>query len=284
MKKMLVLLILGLCSLSVFSQPKGHIFAIGGGFRSSEMMNRYIELAGGKNAHIVVLPMASEVMEESAAEHIDQFKQLGCTNVEVMIFTKETADDPANFAKLKDVTGVFFGGGDQVKLTGVLLGTKLFDRIKEIYNNGGAIGGTSAGAAVMSEVMITGEELVNKDSTRSFAIFEKGNVEVKKGFGFVTKAVVDQHFLIRKRYNRILTVLLEHPNLPCVAIDEATAILVNPDETFEVVGDSQVLVFDATKAKNIHTDAKGKLAGTDITLHALLQGDRFDLKTRTVIK
>ena len=180
MKKLFVLLMIVFCSLSVFSQPKGHIFAIGGGFRSSDMMNRYIALAGGKNAHIVVLPMASEVMEESAAEHIDQFKELGCTNVEVMIFTKQTADDPANFAKLKDVTGVFFGGGDQVKLTGVLLGTKLFDRIKEIYNNGGVIGGTSAGAAVMSEVMITGEELVSKDTTVSFAIFEKGGTRLNR--------------------------------------------------------------------------------------------------------
>ena len=123
------------------------------------------------------------------------------------------------------------------------LGTKLLEKVFDIYNNGGVVGGSSAGAAIMSEVMITGNELINKDSTVSFVTIEKGNVEVKTGFGFLKNAIVDQHFLKRKRHNRTIASLIEHPNLFGIAIDESTGIIVYPDETFEVIGSYQVLVY-----------------------------------------
>lgn len=282
MKKILLLVLLFVAV--VLPQKKGHIFAIGGGPRPAYMMNRYIELCGGKDAKIVVLPMASEEIIPSGMEHVEQFHELGCTNVELMIFDKNTADDDSNFAKLEGVTGVFFGGGDQSKLTAVLLGTKLFERIKEIYNNGGCIGGTSAGAAVMSEVMITGNELVNKDTTTIFWTIDKGNVEYKQGFGFIKSAIIDQHFIRRKRHNRLISMVLEHPHLRGVAIDESTAIIYTKDDTFEVIGESQVLIYDATKAKNIKTKTDGRFSFENIVLHALVNGQKYDLKKGKVIK
>ncbi len=179
---------------------------------------------------------------------------------------------------------VFFLGGDQSDLARDMLGTKLLDKVFDIYNNGGVVGGSSAGAAIMSEVMITGNELVNKDSTVSFVTIQRGNVEIKTGFGFLKNVIVDQHFLKRKRHNRTIASLIEHPNLFGIAIDESTAIIVYPDDTFEVYGNNQVLVYDPTNGKNIREDKNGNLGISDMKLHVLISGDKFDMKTKEVIK
>ena len=132
--------------------------------------------------------------------------------------------------------------------------------------------------------MITGNELVNKDSNDAFITIEKGNVEVKQGFGFLKNSIVDQHFLKRKRHNRTISALIEHPHLFGIAIDESTGIIVYPDETFEVIGSYQVLVYDPTSAKDIREDKNGNLGITDMKLQVLIAGDKFDMKTRQVIK
>jgi cyanophycinase len=165
-----------------------------------------------------------------------------------------------------------------------MLGTKLLQKAYDIYNNGGVVGGSSAGAAVMSEVMITGNELVNKDSTVSFVTIERGNVEVKQGFGFIKTAIIDQHFLKRKRHNRTISALIEHPNLIGVAIDESTSIIVNPDETFDVYGTNQVLVYDPTKSTDIRDNGKGRLGISNMKLDVLISGDKYDIKTKQVVK
>ena len=165
-----------------------------------------------------------------------------------------------------------------------MLGTKLLEKVFEIYNNGGVVGGSSAGAAVMSEVMITGNELVNKDSNNAFITIEHGNIETKKGFGFLKNVIIDQHFLKRKRHNRLITLVIEHPELLGVAIDESTGIVVYPDDTFEVIGINQVLVYDPTESLKIRKDSRGNLGVTDIKMHLLINGDKFDLKTKNVIE
>ena len=132
--------------------------------------------------------------------------------------------------------------------------------------------------------MITGNELVNKDSTIWFVTIEKGNVETIRGFGFLKNVIVDQHFLKRKRHNRTIASLIEHPNLFGIAIDESTAIIVYPDETFEVLGTNQVLVYDPTDGNNIREDQRGNLGISDMKLHVLISGDKFDMKTKKVIE
>jgi len=126
--------------------------------------------------------------------------------------------------------------------------------------------------------MITGNELVNRDSTNIFHNIQKKNVETKRGFGFVKNAIIDQHFLMRKRHNRLISVVLEHPELPGIGIDEEGAILVYPDGHFRVYGQDAVIVYDARKAKNIRSNETGLLGAKNIKVDLLLPGDVYRIK------
>ena len=283
-KKLLISLIfiISFFSQYIFSQPKGTLVIIGG-VQTKEIIKKYAELAGGKDAKIIIIPNAGSRQVESSLKQVEQFKEFGA-NSDYLLFTRESADADSNLKKLDDATAVFFLGGDQSDLTRDMLGTKLLDKIFDLYNNGVLVGGSSAGAAVMSEVMITGNELINKDSSTSFVSIEKNNIETKPGFGFLKTVIIDQHFLKRKRHNRTISTVIEHPNLLGVAIDESTAIIVYPDDKFEVIGNNQVLVYDATNSQNIREDIKGNLGITNMKLHVLINGDKFDLKTKQVIE
>ena len=263
---------------------KGHLVIIGGGDINDYIMTKIVDLAGGPDAKIIVIPNASSEPEESAKYNVEEFKNLGCKNVGYILFNREDADKDSLVEILSGATGIFFSGGDQSFLTRDLLGTKLLNRIYEIYNTGGVISGTSAGAAVMSKLMITGNELINKDSSEIFISIQKNNVEVKEGFGFIKSAFIDQHFIKRKRLNRSISVVLENPDLLGIGIDESTCIVVYPDETFEVLGENQVMIFDATNCRDIRLDKNGNLGGENIIMHLLINGDRFDLKSKEVIE
>lgn len=284
MKKHLLfsLIIFLLLSHLQFPQTKGKLVIVGG-VQTTEIVKKFVELAGGTNAKIIVIPNAGSEPERWSKVQVEEFEEFGA-KADYLLFTRETADDKINLDKMDWANAVFFLGGDQSDLTRDMLGTKLLEKVFDIYNNGGVVGGSSAGAAVMSEVMITGNELVNKDSNDAFITIEKGNVEVKQGFGFLKNSIVDQHFLKRKRHNRTISALIEHPHLFGIAIDESTGIIVYPDETFEVIGSYQVLVYDLTSAKDIREDKNGNLGITDMKLQVLIAGDKFDMKTRQVIK
>ena len=271
-----------LFSSYVYSKERGKLVIIGGA-QVTSIMKKFVELAGGPKAKIIIIPNAGSDPIENSLIQVEEFKRLG-TYSDYLIFTRETADADSNFKKVDEATAVFFLGGDQSDLTRDMLGTKLLAKVFDLYNNGGVVGGTSAGAAVMSEVMITGNELINKDSTKSFVTIERGNVETKQGFGFLKNVIIDQHFLKRKRHNRTISSLIEHPDLIGVAIDESTSIIVYPDDTFEVVGSNQVLVYDPTDSSNIREDKNGNTGITGMKLHVLIDGDRFDLKTKRVIE
>lgn len=259
---------------------KGHLYIIGGGRQPAELPERFIELAGGTNhAKIIVIPMASEDAENSGKSQVLQFQKLGVTQVESVVFTRQEASSPATVVQFDGATGVFFTGGDQTRLAAILTNTPVLRKLKELYASGAVLGGTSAGAAVMSEVMITGEELRNDDKANAFTFIRKSNIETTAGFGFITNAIIDQHFIKRKRLNRLFSAVLEHPNLFGIGIDESTAIIVNPDNTFEVVGESVVMVMDPRAATQLRTDQKGNFSASAIITHILLAGDQFDLSS-----
>jgi cyanophycinase len=266
----------------LFSQTRGKLFIIGGA-QTKEITQKFVELAGGKDARILIIPNASSNKVRSGENQKNEFVELGA-KAEYIIFSKENADDPSNLEKLSWANAVYFTGGDQSLLTKDLLGTKLLEKIYELHNKGGLVGGSSAGAAVMSEIMITGNELKNKDTVQSFISIQKGNIETSKGFGFVKNAIVDQHFIKRKRHNRLITLMCEHPNLLGIAIDEATAIILNPDDTFEVFGENQVILFDPTESENVRVDKNDNLGINNLKIHLLINGDKFDLKTKKVIE
>jgi cyanophycinase len=284
MKRVFVLIAVALLALLLCAGPgpKGYLFIVGGGDWPDGMVKRFVDLAAGFNTgKIVILPMASSVPVESAAEWASNFKKFGAKSVETCILTREQALKPESAKLLDGAGGVFFSGGDQSRLTGVLLDTPVHKKLLELYEQGCVIGGTSAGAAVMSEVMITGDEVRKVEAGREFETLQARNIVTARGFGFVQQAVIDQHFVTRKRHNRLISLLAEHPDLTGVAIDESTAILVKPDETFEVVGAKQVIVYDPAGAK-FRILPNQNIGFTNLVMHALTEGDQFDLKTREV--
>jgi cyanophycinase len=271
-----------LFTISVKPQTKGHLVIVGG-VQTKDIVAKFVELAGGEKARIIIIPNAGSNPVYWSEVQVKEFAELGAKS-DYLLFSRETADEDSNLKKMDWANAVFFLGGDQSDLTRDMLGTKLLNKVYDIYYNGGVVGGSSAGAAVMSEVMITGNELLNKDSSSSFISIQKGNIETSKGFGFIKNAIIDQHFLKRKRHNRLITLMCEHPQLLGIAIDESTAIVVNPDDTFEVIGRNQVLVYDPTEAKNVRVDKNGNLGITGMKMHLLINGDKFDLKSKQVIE
>lgn len=256
---------------------KGHLLLIGGGDKPPEVMRKFVELAGGKDAPIVAIPTASS--EPDAAEYYEKLfrDDLGCADaVSLRIKSKADAQRPDFAALARKARGVFFGGGDQVRIVNALLGTPVGDAIAAAFAGGAVVGGTSAGTACQSERMLTGEGDFTQVRTRS--------VELWDGLGFLPKdVVVDQHFIRRQRENRLLSVVLENPGLLGVGVDEETAIWVRPDGTFQVLGRSGVMVFDA---KGAAVSRQPKETGQDLLgvrglkLHLLLPGDSYDLNSR----
>jgi len=284
MKKIFYSVLVSIFILSVqsFTQTKGKLVIVGGA-QTHDIEKKFVELAGGPDARIIIIPNAGSEPKQMSEIEQKTFNKLGA-KADYILFTRTTADDEANLKKMEWANSVFFTGGDQSDLTRDMLGTKLLQKVFDIYNNGGTVGGSSAGAAVMSEVMITGNELIHNDSTGSFITIEKNNIETKQGFGFLKTVIIDQHFLKRKRHNRTISAVIEHPDLLGVAIDESTSIIVYPDDTFEVFGSNQILVYDATNAANIREDFKGNLGISNMKLQVLINGDKFDLKTKEVVE
>lgn len=260
------------------SVAKGHLLIIGGGERTTELLKRFIALAGGANAKILVVPFASEFAQEIGSVQAEAFRNLGC-KADCILFEKGQSDEEENLAKLDSVTGVFFSGGDQLHLTDMLLGTKFLEKIKEIYRQGGVVGGTSAGAAVMSKIMITGEEAINKDDELEFPCIKKGNVVTSEGFGFIDFAIIDQHFIKRKRENRLIELVLTHQMLG-IGIDESTAIIVDGNGSFDVLGEGSVMVFEPHFNAPPRTDKQGNLSANAINLRILLSGEHYSLNNK----
>lgn len=259
--------------------PRGYILAIGGGDRPEKIMKRFVDLAvrNGKKK-IVVFTMASGVPEETGPALIEEMKTAGATDVVRYHLSREEAMKPGTAAILDGAGGVFFSGGDQVKFMAVVLDSPIHRKLEALYREGAVLGGTSAGTAVMSEVMITGDEKRKVEPGDEWTTMEPGNVVTARGLGLIRNAVVDQHFLKRRRIHRLISVVLEHPELIGVGMDEPTALLVRPDGRFEMLGDTQITIIDARRAA-IKTTSTNKLGAFGIQLHVLVDGDVYDPAT-----
>jgi cyanophycinase len=263
--------------------PRGSLLIVGGGPLPDSILSRFVELAGGAGAaRIVVLPMASS--DPSAGLEISEdFRRLGAS-AERLSLSRSQADTDAAAQRIARATGIWFGGGDQSKLAAALLGTRVEAEVRERYRTGAVVGGTSAGAAVMSSLMLTGEERrpegdhpPPKDSEDASMTIVRDDVVTAEGFGLLPGAIVDQHFVRRRRNNRLLSVVLEHPDLVGVGIDESTAVEVGPDGPWKVLGKSVVVVIDARRARV--TPPGTALGAVDVRLQILPAGSSFDLRT-----
>ena len=269
-------------SSAIAPDTLGSLIIVGGGDTPASVQQRFIELAGGAgNAKIAVFPMASLKSDEEANEVVADFQKLGA-ETHLVNFNRHRANSESTERYLEQFTGYWFSGGDQSRLASLLLGTKALDSLYRRYKEGAVIGGTSAGASVMSSVMLTGK----RRSPRSPEDGELQNIargmqEVSEGFGFFKGAIVDQHFMRRARYNRLISAILDHPQLLGVGIDEETALLVHPDGLWEVLGSYYVKVFDARRSRIV--DDEGPMAkASDIRMHVLPMGSTFDPLKRRV--
>ena len=266
----------------VAAQGRGSLYIVGGGPQPPALVQEFVDLAGGRGkANIVVFAMASVNGEKGGEEKAEQLRGLGATARNVWITREQAATD--SVAKLLDgATGIWFGGGDQNRLAEVIKGTATERAIHRRYAAGAVIGGTSAGAAVMSALMITGDERapggLRPDSTLSYGTIARSNVVVDSGFALIGNAVIDQHFLRRKRHNRLVSLVLERAPHLGAGIDESTALVVRPDGTWGVSGASVVVIYDARRA-SITGEATATLGAGGITMHVLPAGSRFDPKS-----
>jgi cyanophycinase len=258
---------------------QGILLIVGGGSQPDELVRQFVDLAGGPGkARIAILPMATEDAVATGAEKEAQLDSLGADSF-VLNFTRAHADDDSVVRKLATATGVWFPGGDQSLLVAALRGSKALSAIHERYRLGAVIGGTSAGAAVMSDSMITGNQYwpgmtVAVDSP-SFSRIARGAIEIVPGLGFVHNAIVDQHFFRRQRENRLFSVVLERPQLLGVGIDEGTALKVTPDGKWVVLGRSAIMILDARRS-TITSSAQPTLGAANIKISVLPAGSTFD--------
>jgi len=268
----------------VAAPGRGHLLIVGGGPLPDPVIARFVELAGGPGrAKIVLFPMASSD-PDAGVEMAETFRKLGAT-AERVVMDHAAADTPKGAAKLDGVTGVWFGGGDQVKLTEALAGTRTEAAIHARYIDGAVIGGTSAGAAVMSTPMLTGDERrpggdrpPPKDSPNAYMTIARENVITIPGFALLPGAIVDQHFLRRRRNNRLLSLVLEHPDLVGVGIDESTALEVDPNGVWRILGKSVAVVYDARHAA-VTSPRATVLGASDVRMHVLPAGSQYDPRT-----
>src|SRR5262245_18907672 len=250
-------------ALTADSAPKGHLVVVGGGGTPSAVTRKTLELAGGPAARVLVVPQASASAGagESSAE---VWRELGAKDVSVL----RLDDSAAAVRAVQKADLIWMPGGDQNRLLEALAKTGVPAAMRERYQQGATVGGTSAGAAMLSPVTLTGDADLER--------VRHGATVTREGLGLWPGVIVDQHFVRRERLHRLLAAVLDRPELVGVGIDENTAAVVSGSR-FEVVGGGQVVVFDARKAK-VLAGAKGEFAAaTGVVTHVLKAGMAFDL-------
>ncbi|QSE96324.1 cyanophycinase [Fulvivirga lutea] len=259
----------------VTNTAQGQLFIIGGGSRPPILVNKIIELANLKSgAYGIILPMSSSEPDSAIYYANLQFLNAGISNVVGMNFEKGDSPTPSQIDSIANASLIYISGGDQNKFMDIIAGTEIKEAIKTAYKKGSVIAGTSAGAAVMSELMITGNERNYPDYDNTLRSIESNNIITAQGLGLLTTAVVDQHFIKRGRYNRLFSVCIENPDLIGLGIDESTALIVSGDSA-EVIGLSQVIRVinnDKQLRKNKHL-----LGAENLEVSVLLPGDKFAL-------
>src|SRR5215467_63800 len=257
---------------------RGWIIPIGGAENKENdrrILERFVELSGGSNADIVVIPTASR-MHETGPRYEKIFADIGAERVSVMDFdTRRDCQEPGRLQRIEAATGIFFTGGNQLRVTTLLGGTPVAKLIRARNAHGVTVGGTSAGASILSEHMIAyGDE-------GSSAV--AGSVRLAPGLGLTNRFIIDQHFRQRDRLGRLLTAIAYNPFAVGIGLDEDTAAFIGPDEVVEVEGSGSVTLVDPSEVSfsSIGAVEDGQPACMlGLRVHLLVAGATFNLKTR----
>ncbi|WP_228099145.1 cyanophycinase [Pedobacter sp. MC2016-24] len=274
-KKQLVLAFMLLTGSSVMAQ-KGSLFIIGGGDRSPELIQSLIKTANmGTKDYMIVLPMSSEEPEASYQAIKKQLTLASGNNIGCLNFDASKVKDQKWLDSLTNAKLIFITGGDQSRFMKVVLHTPVYSAIHKAYQNGATVAGTSAGAAVMSKQMITGKQLLDTVYKETFNKLWAGNIQFEEGMGLLDSVIIDQHFLKRSRFNRLISALTAYPNYQCIGIDEGTAIIVKRKK-ITVAGVSQVLRI--SDPKNLKIKGQHLIKMDDLRFSLYTSGDQFSLK------
>ena len=262
--------------------PEGHergwIVPIGGAENKENdrhILERFVRVSGGDVANIVVIPTASR-MHETGPRYERLFSEMGAASVATMDFdTRRDCQEPGRLQRLEQATGIFFTGGNQLRLTTLLGGTPVAKLIRMSNARGVAVGGTSAGASILSEHMIAfGDE---------GSAVVSGSVRLAPGLGLTNRFIIDQHFRERDRLGRLITALAYNPFAIGIGLDEDTAAFIGPDETLEVEGSGGVTVVDGSEVSysSISEVSEGQpVCVLGLRVHILTAGATFNLHTR----
>jgi cyanophycinase len=229
---------------------------------------------------LVVATLASEQPDEQWALYQKVFRGLGVRRIEQLdARRREDLLDGGVLKRLDGTSVLFFAGGDQLKITSRFGGTELCDRMRDLYQNGATIAGTSSGASVMSETMLVAGE--GQASTSA----EEGSLRMAPGLGFMPGVIIDQHFAERGRIGRLVGAVAQNPRLLGLGIDEDTAAAFDGHRTMRVLGSGAIYVVDGRALTYTSTaeDRGGKDSVHGLILHVLSEGDTFDLETRTPV-
>jgi cyanophycinase len=250
-------------SLSAYEHgpDKGTLVIVGGNMQDPAIVKRFIDLAGGPDAPIVIIPTAGE--DDDAYDNywsgLKLWRENGAKNMTVLhTRDRKVADSEAFVKPIREARGVFFGGGRQWRLADSYLNTLTHKELSALLNRGGVIGGSSAGASILTSFMVRGDTKSNEKMIGDHTV----------GLGFLKNAAVDQHLLRRNRQFDMLEVIDKHPELLGIGLDEDTAIVVQGDQ-FDVIGRSYAVIYSSKP-----------VAGASGRFYFMGAGDRFDMKTR----
>jgi cyanophycinase len=243
--------------------------------RDRVILSRFATLAGGDDAIVVVISTASSLGFEAGERYREIFTGLGIRTVRPLhAMTRQQANDEAYVGQVRDATGIFLTGGNQLRLSSTIGGTLLAEAVMERFRAGAVVAGTSAGASAMSSHMIAFGASGGTPKHRMAAL--------AAGLGVLPSVIVDQHFQQRNRYGRLLSVIAQNPSLLGLGVDEDTAGVVGPDGVMEVIGRGSVTIIDGASAETdaweVHGHRPVMISG--VILHALPSGYRFDLRRR----
>jgi len=258
-------------------EKRGFIIPIGGAEgrgRKSVILKRFVELCGGENARIMVIPTAS-LRNETGPEYKELFESMGANSMCVPVDSRDDCFEDEILRILQAATGIFITGGNQLRLSTILGGTPVARGIRQLNSQGVHIAGTSAGAAIVPEHMIAGG--------RSGSSPRESGVELAPGLGLTNRVIIDQHFNQRQRMGRLLAALSFNPFACGLGIDENTAGFIGPDGSMEVVGRGTITVVDPEDLRHSSMSYVRRAEAVTLIglkLHVLAQGSHFNIETR----
>lgn len=265
------------------SDSDGYLVAIGGAEdKTSEMdvLSKVVSLAPSRNGEVAVIAAASGIPDEVLPTYEQVFTRLGATRVHSLsVRTRDDANGTAAVSAVENSAIIFFTGGDQLRLTSILGGSRLLDAIRDRFRSGAVVAGTSAGAMALATTMIYNGQAADA--------LHKGAVNMSPGLGFVRGLIIDTHFLARGRFTRLMGAGATNPQQLGVGIGEDAAVIVHPSRMLEAVGPGHVILVDSrdlARSNVAELVIGGAVAIENMIMHALTSGHGFAIDERRYLE